>query len=822
MMQKESKIKPEFSTLSQTINILGSELGNVIKQQAGKSKFELVEEIRVNSKKYRSSKNSKFLNLIYERLKTLDENELLILTKSFTLFFYLSNISEQVFREKFEYKIDKNDLVKNKDSLVFSPVFTAHPTESARQSTLKKLYKIGNIISKNKSSDLDEINNLITQLWYTREVRSTKPNPIDEVKTLLYYLNNLYTDVYDEINKTFTENNIVQKDIIRLGTWIGGDRDGNPFVTLKVTEEALKIYSNQIIQIYKEKIINLSESFSISTLYADEPRLLMSKIKEYSNLLNKEYRHYTKINFDEPFRIFLSLVFHRLDNFQKNKKGYNSFSEFQDDLNLFENEVNKCFKNNSSSLDLRYFIDYVNQFKFHGVEMDIRENADVLRFNEDFKKEYSEFTTLIKRIPEWKKIYGDTVISSIILSMTKNEKDILNLFKLCQKLIKNKSDIPMLVPLFEEIDDLEKSHIIISNLFANKDYKKHLTNFINNQEIMLGYSDSNKDGGIVASQWSVYKSQIALFRTGQKHNIDISFFHGRGGTISRGGGPTYNSILSQPKGTIKNELRYTEQGEVISDKYSTISLASENLKLGLFAFFKANKTKYREIKYEHNFLDELSKLSSKKYRSLIEDKNLIYYFESVTPVNLLSVLNIGSRPSKRSKISSVKNYRAIPWVFGWAQTRQTITGWYGSGTALEELINKFGINQVRKIYNSSSFFQNLLSSIEMTLAKTDLNISKFYAENLVEKEMNYLYENIVEESLKVESAIKRITLSKELLDSNKILKNTLAIRDTYLDPLSLIQVFLLEKLQKNELTDYEKTSLLLSVNGLAAGLRNTG
>ena len=821
-MQKESKIKPEFRTLSKTINILGSELGNVIKQQAGDSKYELVEEIRVNSKKYRSSKNSKFLNLIYERLKTLDENELLILTKSFTLFFYLSNISEQVFREKFEYKIDKNDLVKNKDSLVFSPVFTAHPTESARQSTLKKLYKIGNIISENKSSDLDEINNLITQLWYTREVRSTKPNPIDEVKTLLYYLNNLYTDVYDEINKTFTENNIVQKDIIRLGTWIGGDRDGNPFVTLKVTEEALKIYSNQIIQIYKEKIINLSESFSISTLYADEPRLLMSKIKEYSNLLNKEYRHYTKINFDEPFRIFLSLVFHRLDNFQKNKKGYNSFSEFQDDLNLFENEVNKCFKNNSSSLDLRYFIDYVNQFKFHGVEMDIRENADVLRFNEDFKKEYSEFTTLIKRIPEWKKIYGDTVIRSIILSMTKNEKDILNLFKLCQKLIKNKSDIPMLVPLFEEIDDLEKSHIIISNLFANKDYKKHLTNFINNQEIMLGYSDSNKDGGIVASQWSVYKSQIALFRTGQKHNIDISFFHGRGGTISRGGGPTYNSILSQPKGTIKNELRYTEQGEVISDKYSTISLASENLKLGLFAFFKANKTKYREIKYEHNFLDELSKLSSKKYRSLIEDKNLIYYFESVTPVNLLSVLNIGSRPSKRSKISSVKNYRAIPWVFGWAQTRQTITGWYGSGTALEELINKFGINQVRKIYNSSSFFQNLLSSIEMTLAKTDLNISKFYAENLVEKEMTYLYENIVEESLKVESAIKRITLSKELLDSNKILKNTLAIRDTYLDPLSLIQVFLLEKLQKNELTDYEKTSLLLSVNGLAAGLRNTG
>ena len=339
---------------------------------------------------------------------------------------------------------------------------------------------------------------------------------------------------------------------------------------------------------------------------------------------------------------------------------------------------------------------------------------------------------------------------------------------------------------------------------------------------MLGYSDSNKDGGIVSSQWSVYKSQIALFNTGQRHNINISFFHGRGGTISRGGGPTYNSILSQPKGTIKNIIRYTEQGEVISDKYSTVNLAIENLKLGLFAFFKANKTKKHEIKYEHTFLDELSKLSSQKYNSFINDKNLIYYFESVTPVNLLSVLNIGSRPSKRSKVSSVKNYRAIPWVFGWAQTRQTITGWYGSGSALEELINRYGINEVRKIYNSSSFFQNLLSNIEMTLAKTDLNISRFYTENLVEKEITYLYENIVEESLKVERSVKRITKSKELLDSNKILKNTLAIRDTYLDPLSLIQVFLLQKLQNNELTDYEKTSLLLSVNGLAAGLRNTG
>jgi len=822
MMQKESNLKPNFDNLSKTINTLGIELGNVIKQQAGTKNFNLVEEIRINSKKYRTSKNYKYLDLIYKKLEKLNENEILILTKSFTLFFYLSNISEQVFREKFKYTIDKKDVKNNKNNLLFSPVFTAHPTESARQSTLKKLYEIGKIISENKSDNLIEINNLITQLWYTREIRSIKPDPIDEVKTLLYYLNILYTDVHNEINKTFYENNINQKNIVRFGTWIGGDRDGNPYVTLKVTEEALRIYSNQIIQIYKDKIIELSESFSISTLYADSPKKLISKIEEYSKILNNEYRHYTKINFDEPFRIFLSLVFHRLDNFQKNKKGYTSFDEFQNDLNLFEQEVSKCFNESSFSPNLRQFIEYVDQFKFHGVEMDIRENANVLKYKTKYAKEYEEFLSLLKRIPEWKILYGDTVINSIILSMTKNENDILNLFSLSRKYIKDLKDIPMLVPLFEEIEDLEKSHDIISKLLSNKDYLKHLNHLDSKQEIMLGYSDSNKDGGIVTSQWSVYKSQIALFKTGKENNIEISFFHGRGGTISRGGGPTYNSILSQPKGTISNSLRYTEQGEVISDKYSTSNLAIENLKLGLFAFLKAKTTKDEKYKEETNFMNEFSRLSSKKYKTLIDDDNLIKYFESATPVNLLSILNIGSRPSKRSKTSSVKNYRAIPWVFGWAQTRQTVTGWYGSGTALENLIKTHGIKHVRSIYKSSSFFQNLLSNIEMTLAKTDLIITKFYIDQLVDDKYLYIYENIVEESEKVQKSVLKITQSKELLDSNKILKNTLAIRDTYLDPLSLIQVFLMQKLQNNELSDYEKTSLLLSINGLAAGLRNTG
>ena len=818
---KGFKIYPHFNTLSGTINLLASELGNVIKEQAGVKYFKLVEDIRVSSKEYRRTNNSKYLNKVYKKLKNLEPSEILIVTKSFTLFFYLSNIAEQVFRGSFDIKINRKNTISKNEDIFFFPVFTAHPTESARQSTLKKIYRIGEIVSLNESEDLDEINNLITKLWYTREIRSNKPNPIDEVKSLIYYLDILYRNVYEDINEELRKEDLIDKNIIRFGTWVGGDRDGNPNVNNKITEESLKIYSNQIIGIYKEKIIKLSDEFSISNKYTDIPKGLNDRINEYSTILKKEHSHYSLINFDEPFRIFLSLIFHRLDNFQNTASGYKSFTEFKKDIELFNKSVSECFKHKSTNKNILKFIDYIDEFEFHGVSMDIREDSSVLK--NASSKEYKEFINLLKKIPEWKALYGSKVINSIILSMTKDEEDILNLFKLCKKYIVNVQDIPMLVPLLEQIDDLQRGDAIFNGLLSNKQYKDHLIkNFKSTQEIMLGYSDSNKDGGIVSSQWNVYKAQISLFKTGKKNQINTIFFHGRGGTISRGGGPTYNSILSQPDGTITNQIRYTEQGEVISDKYSTSNLAKENLKLGAYAFLKARKGKIINNKDEYKFIEELSDISTKKYKNLTNDPNLFRYFETVTPVNLLSILNIGSRPAKRTKESTSQSYRAIPWVFGWAQTRQTITGWYGSGTALLELIDKYGINFLRKQYKTSSFFRDLLSNIEMTIVKSDLKISEIYINELLTEDMKYIFEDISEEANKVRESVKQITRNRELLDSNEILKTTLKIRNTYLDPLSLIQILLMKKLVKKEITEEEKTSLLLSINGLAAGLRNTG
>ena len=820
-MPIDYKNSPNFNTLSKTINLLASELGNVIKDQAGVKYFRIVEDIRLNSKKYRQTNNNKYLDSIFKTLKSLKPNEIYIIAKAFTIFFYLSNIAEQVFRE---HTLDNSKISIKKltgKNLIFMPVFTAHPTESSRQSTLKKIYKIAEIIESNNSSDMNEINSLITQLWYTREVRSTKPNPIDEVKSLIYYLDILYKDVYQSIVDDGEISSKAKNFDLKFGSWVGADKDGNPFVTTKITKQALEIYSNQILNIYKEQIVKFSEEFSISTDFVESPKMLTKKIDRYKKILPKEYKHYKRVNYDEHFRIFLSLVFHRLDNFQKNNKGYAYFDDFLNDMLLFQSSVLEIFGKKIQYNKLDQFIDLVKKFEFHGVSLDIRQNASVV--NAKSGREYSDFEALLKDIPKLQKIYGGDVFNSIILSMTKSENDVLNLFKICNKFI-SKENIPAITPLIEEIEDLQNANLILKRLFAYKEYLTFLKNIKNsNQEIMLGYSDSNKDGGIISSQWNVYNAQINLFKEGIKKNINVTFFHGRGGTISRGGGPTYNSITSQPKGTISNQIRYTEQGEVISDKYSTSYLGFENIKLGSIAFINESDTKLKETIPNEKFLQELADKSIEKYKSFISNPELIHYFEVGTPVKLLSVLNIGSRPTKRTKnAKNIQNYRAIPWVFGWAQTRNTLTGWFGAGTALDSMIKKYGINHIRKIYKNSDFMQNLISNIEMTLAKSDLKIAKLYVDGLLNESMLDIYDDIHKESKLALVSILKIKNIDELLDDNKILKNTLRIRHSYLDPLSIIQITLMQKMKSNELDPIEKNSLLLSINGLAAGLRNTG
>ena len=487
------------------------------------------------------------------------------------------------------------------------------------------------------------------------------------------------------------------------------------------------------------------------------------------------------------------------------------------------NILKKCIKDNANIIFLSssrvYSIKNLNMLvKGSNFKKPLRLKKKI---NEKFEKESASslygFTKLaseklIKEIPELQKIYGNKVFNSIILSMTSSESDVLKLFNVCKKHIP-KENIPSITPLIEEIEELQKSHIILEKLFLKRQYKSFIERFKNNnQEVMLGYSDSNKDGGIISSQWNVYNAQINLFKVGVANNINVTFFHGRGGTISRGGGPTYNSISAQPKGTVSSQIRYTEQGEVVSDKYSTAYLGFENIKLGSVAFINESGNKLKVKIPNQEFFQELSDKSYEEYRSLFTDPDLIDYFEKGTPVKLLSTLNIGSRPTKRTKnIKSLQNYRAIPWVFGWAQTRNTLTGWYGSGTALNYMIEKYGINYVRKIYKNSDFMQNLISNVEMTLSKSDLKIAKRYVDELLDEDAIKIYKKILKESQLANISIKKIKKIDELLEDNKILKNTLNIRNAYLDPLSLIQITLMKKMKMRKLNSVENNSLLLSV-----------
>ena len=813
----------QFSNLSRTVDTLSSILGEVIKEQAGMNYFKLVEDVRKRTKLYRTTGNKKFLLYVHERINELSDKDVLILAKSFTAYFYLANVAEQVFREPYTFTIKK--IPKISENLYFSPVFTAHPTESSRQSILKKIYQIGEILLSTDANSNAQLKILITELWNTREIRSNKPTPIDEAKSFIYYLNFLYSETFGEITK-----NINNKKLhFRIGTWIGGDRDGNPAVNSAVTSQSIMIYSNQIIKIYLLELEILSDSLSLSTDYIDIPLAVKRRIKKYSNVIPQSYKKFSELNYDEPYRLFISLIHDRLLFFAEKKTGgYKYYQDFLDDLLLLKDSLVFSLKSEESiNTRLISLIELVKTSGLHGPSLDIRESSNIVNliYTNKASKADNDFKRTISLIPEWQKIYGPNVISSVIVSMTKSSSDFINLFKIVSKEFKDKSKVPQLVPLIEEIEDLNKSKTILNEILNNKEYLSLINKKeIISQEVMLGYSDSNKDGGIVASQWSVNKAQKRLSDLGKDIGVPITFFHGRGGTISRGGGPTFESIMAQPDGTIGNSIRYTEQGEVISDKYSTHALAKENLLIGVHAFLISNskKKKNRDKKF-FNFMENFAHISSHKYNTLLNNKDIRYFFEEGTPVKLLEILNIGSRPIKRSsKSTDIKDYRAISWVFGWSQPRYTITGWYGVGTALNELIEKKSLNEVRSYIDGYPFIKTLLSNVEMTIVKADLIVARLYFDKLLSNEYIEIFEDINTEYLLTKKILLKILNQKELLSSNPVLSKTLQVRNQYLDPLSLIQISLLEKSRKKTLNKNEERALLLSVNGLAAGLRNTG
>ena len=763
------------------------------------------------------------------------------------------------------------------------PVFTAHPTEASRRAILEKLAEIAELIEKRSEHRRTEgdlrrmdrrVEELIEAIWQTDEIRHERPDPFDEARSVLYYIGQTVReavpDLFDDIAAAL-ESIGGQMDPthapIRFGTWVGGDRDGNPNVSTATTEAVLGLQRQRAIQLLVAEVTDLQNDLSVSTrVHEVTDELASAALADQDAFVGLLDRHDPA----EPYRIRCTAMRQRLAETAETPPGtraYGSPTEMDADLAVFD----RSLRANGGALLADGRLTRVRRtlamIGFHLAILDIREHTD--RHHETLSglfdavgTDYADATpdqrsellaaelesrrplapphqadptdalALFRTLRTILDRDGDDVIESYIISMTRGVDDVLAPVLLAREvgLIDLGSGVARLgfVPLFETIDDLRSIGPVLRALFAVEPYRRLVEIRGGTQEVMVGYSDSNKDGGITTSQWEIHKALRQINEVSKETGVDIRVFHGRGGTIGRGGGPTHASILSQPNGVLDGEVKFTEQGEVIADKYGLPEIANRNLDLALSALIEsslAHRTPRHDdgtITLWYQIMDDVSDASYNAYREFIETPGLVEYFGSSTPVEELGGMNIGSRPSRRaSSTSGIADLRAIPWVFGWTQSRQIIPGWFGVGTGLAAARQAGMGDELRRMYDEWHFFRTFISNVEMTLAKTDLAIARHYVESLVDPELHHLFEMVVDENRRTAHEVATVT-GAGLLAEKPMLRRTLAVRDAYLDPLNVLQVELLARSRRGDDSPEAKRALLLSINGIAAGMRNTG
>lgn len=905
--------------LSKNIKELGFLLGEVLKEQEGIKLFDTVEKLRALTKVLRDdSESKKKIRGIVSKL-SLEESHNVI--KAFAIYFILVNAADEVHKividkineDKTEnkhegsfkttlqklsrLKITEKDLSTILNRIEIIPVFTAHPTEATRQTILKKVLRISELLLDKELSILSKtdeeeaklkIKTEVTLLWQSNEIRFSKINVEDEVMRGLFFFKNviykilpkIYNDLELELQSQFNYGERVPP-LIKFGSWIGGDRDGHPFVSIDVTKETFQIHRKEIINLYLNDLNHIYEYLSTSTYLKIVSRKLLRKTAEYDKKIKSESAVNKLREPTEIYRKFLSQIYNKLTSTLSDKTfSYKHSNELLHDLALVKDSLVENEGQIISRKMIEPFFKKVETFGFHFVKLDVRQNAKLIRdavdeilistgvtsnfekLEEDDKinllnkeilnsrpltnqfQKYSEATHKVLeeiKLIAWgiSNISQDS-ISDYIISNCENVSDILSVQLLAKEsgLIKIRNrkiteSLLDILPLFETISDLRNAKDVMSKLFSINSYIQQLQSRDKTQKIMLGYSDSNKDGGILTSNYELYKSQIELKKICGEFGIEMILFHGRGGSISRGGGPVYNSILAQPPQTIEGKLKLTEQGEMISAKYLVPQTARKSLETITSAVILQTSKSLMNIEQPeiHKFISTFGNISEyafQHYRKLIEHKNFIEYFRTVTPIDIIEKIEIGSRPPSRKKGNDISALRAIPWVFSWTQNRQTISGWFGFGTAIETSIKKkeISIKQLKQMYNEWEFLNTLIQNLEMVLTKTDMLIAEEYIRLNNSEQAKAIFAEIKNEYDRSKKYLLKITGEKELLSNNPQLKRTLELRNPYLDPINFIQINLIEKYRSKKVSAKEKEKILnvlrASVNGIAAGIRNTG
>lgn len=935
LKRSASELKNTEVPLTDDIRLLGKILGDIVREHEGDAVYNLVEQVRKLSVAFHRDANQKANQELTKLLKGLSSEAAMKVLRAFTYFSHLANLAEDrhYIRRRVAYErmgshqdgsipvamkklhaagITSKAISQMLEGSLISPVLTAHPTEVQRTSILESERDIAQLLvardqikesskasapnkdallNKELKQNEEQIKARVLQLWHTRLLRFTKLTVADEIENALTYYEMTFLSeipkIYAQLEDSLGAEAVAS--FLKMGQWIGGDRDGNPNVSADTLQYAITRQAELALRHYLTEVHYLGKELSVSAL-------LLKFAKKMQDLANaspdtNEHRQ------DEPYRRALTGMYARLAAALKSLTGqdaarhaiapqnpYKSSQEFLTDLQTIEASLVSQGAKALVDRRLRGLIRAVEVFGFHLATVDLRQSSDkheevlseLLNFaaiecnysalSEGEKRklllsllkdprplrvvghQYSEFfiseIAIFEMAKRMRELFGAEAIRHYIISHTETVSDLLEVL-LLQKEVglihetlgkKATADL-IVVPLFETIDDLRNAAQIMQEFYDLPGILDLVKRSGGEQDIMLGYSDSNKDGGIVTSNWELYCAELALVKVFEslegKHGVKLRLFHGRGGTVGRGGGPSYEAILAQPPGTVRGQIRLTEQGEVIGSKYANPEIGRRNLETLVAATLEATLLKPTK-QASKAFLDaaaQISQSSMDAYRGLVyETPGFAEYFFDATPIREIAKLNIGSRPASRKASQKIEDLRAIPWGFSWGQCRLTLPGWYGFGSAVQAFLNqpkaadkKAALSLLQKMYKEWPFFRTLLSNMDMALAKSDLALASRYSELVPDVKLRKkIFGAIETEWDKTVDALNLVTGEKVRLAKNPALARSIRNRFPYIDPLHHLQVELVRRYRAGKHDERVQRGIHIAINGIAAGLRNTG
>ncbi|MDM8100792.1 phosphoenolpyruvate carboxylase [Oceanobacillus oncorhynchi] len=908
------------ASLRNDVNMLGNILGEVLKLHGGTALFDKVESIREMTKSIRNEYDKDTYQTLKREISNLEPPLRQQVIRAFSIYFHLINIAEQNhrIRRKRQYLLDEESsqsfsiekaVSKVKESnltnegiqgilneLSIELVMTAHPTEATKRTVLEIQKRISAHLrtldnpqtSQREKADVEEsLFNEITALWHTNELRQRKPGVLDEVKNGLYYfdqtlfetLPDVFQEMETQLQKQIPEGNWEVPNFIHFGSWIGGDRDGNPNVTPEITWQTLELQRELILKKYEASIVELMRRFSQSSQRISINQQFIDRMeKEENSYLNENDKWPIK---SEVYRRKFAIILKRLRETGKTSQGYDYPEELVHDLKEIKESAEAHLPKTKKLKTIRKVIRQVEMFGFHLATLDIRNHSGehetaiheiltavhatddyaalteedkqkvlcevlndprpLLLFDGGYSKETQDILKVFRTIKKAHEEFGKRAIDVYLISMSESPSDLLEVLVLAKetgiyRLYPDgtvESDLDV-APLLETIDDLIAGPDIMKTLFETEVYQKQLKARGQHQEIMLGYSDGSKDGGTLSANWNLFKAQEEIHNIARQYQIRLKFFHGRGGSLGRGGGSLSTSILSQPAETLEDGVKITEQGEVLSSRYLLEDIAYRNLEQAASALFTRsakvsntpNQEELRQKEWEIT-MESISKKSLKKYQSLVfGDPDFLAFFNQATPLTELGALNIGSRPMSRKNSQRFEDLRAIPWVFAWTQSRYMLPAWYAAGTGLQAFIEEDAshLEALQTMYKEWPFFKVTINNLQMALMKADMKTAEEYLELVDDAEAaKRIYEDIADEYERTKKALLDISGNEELLSHTPNIQGSVHLRNPYVDPLNFLQVDLIHKLRETDNPPEDLvTEVLLTINGVAAGLVNTG